>query len=409
MNLDLIHLALLAALFLIPKVLQRYRIPGAITCFVLGVGTAFFGLLEEMSAVNLLATFGIVSLFLLAGMEVEWGALRKEATVVGTHVAVRALAMAVTAWVLAVGLDLDVRAALLVSLGLLTPSTGFILSSLRSFGLSPDEEFWVRSKAIASELLALAMLFFLMQSTSPQRLVGASVAMGAALFALPVIFRFFAKRVVPFAHGSEFSFLIVLAMITAELTHMLGAYYLVGAFIVGVAAENFREELPTISSRRMQFAIEAFASVFTPFYFFKAGAHLDLASFGPMSIVYGLAFLILVIPLRLTIVVGQRHLALREAIQASMRIATPLLPTLVFTLVIAETVSEGFGVSPDIVGGLIVYTVVNTALPAILLRRPAPNFESPAITPESDDLGLVGSASGHGELPIETAPPREPT
>ena len=54
----------------------------------------------------------------------------------------------------------------------------------------------------------------------------------------------------------------------------VGVYYLVGAFVVGITAQRFRERLPAIASDQMLHAVEVFASFFVPFYFFSAGLHV---------------------------------------------------------------------------------------------------------------------------------------
>jgi Kef-type K+ transport system membrane component KefB len=69
---ELQYLLVVVGLFLVPRVLQRFRIPSAITCVVLGAVLGMgFGLFHHDSVVPLLATLGIVALFLLAGLEVD--------------------------------------------------------------------------------------------------------------------------------------------------------------------------------------------------------------------------------------------------------------------------------------------------------------------------------------------------
>jgi hypothetical protein len=52
-----------------------------------------------------------------------------------------------------------------------------------------------------------------------------------------------------------------------------------------------------------------------------------------------------------------------------------MVPTLVFTLVLAEILRTRYGADEALVGGLIVYTIINTTVPAFLLRAPPPTFE----------------------------------
>ena len=68
------YLLVVVGLFIIPRALQRLRIPSAVTCVaigaVLGMG---FHLFHGDAAIPLLATLGIVALFLFAG---RWWANR---------------------------------------------------------------------------------------------------------------------------------------------------------------------------------------------------------------------------------------------------------------------------------------------------------------------------------------------
>ena len=50
------------------------------------------------------------------------------------------------------------------------------------------------------------------------------------------------RWVLPQAPGSEFSFLIVVGVIAAYATKLLGVYYLVGAFIAGFIARQLEQQ-----------------------------------------------------------------------------------------------------------------------------------------------------------------------
>jgi Kef-type K+ transport system membrane component KefB len=370
---ELGYVLLLFVLFVLPRFLQRYRLPQAITSVGLG---AFFGLFLHLyhgdSTVGLLATLGIVSLFLFAGLEVDFAVLRREARVLIQHLAVGVAALFVGAYLVQRLFELNFRPSLLVSLALLTPSTGFILDSLHRFGLNERERFWVKSKAIATELVAFGALFFTLQSESTTRL-GVSTGVLLLLVALlPVVFRWFARVVVPYAPKSEFAFLLMVATLAAMVTRRLGVYYLVGAFVVGLVAQSFRKRLPAMASDQMLHAMEVFASVFVPFYFFNAGLHLSRDDFSLEALEIGFGFLALVTPLRIGLVAAHRRLALREAWTPGVRIGLAMVPTLVFGLVIAEILRDEFGLSPHLFGGLIVYTLGNTLLPGLLLKEEGP-------------------------------------
>jgi Kef-type K+ transport system membrane component KefB len=226
--------------------------------------------------VKLLATFGIVSMFLFAGLEVDFTELRAGRKVLLQHVGAQLLVLGLGAAVIALVLGLEIRAALLFALALFTPSTGFILDSLGTFGLSTEERFWVKSKAISSELVALAVLFLTVQSTDAAGLALSAMALAAMVAILPPIFRVFARFIVPYAPKSEFTFLVIVALLCAFVTRELGVYYLVGALRGGPDRGSPAEgPLPALSSEKLLGGVELFAAFFIPFYFLKAGLHLE--------------------------------------------------------------------------------------------------------------------------------------
>jgi len=377
---EVTYVGLLFGLFVVPKLLERYRIPSAITGLALGAATSIgLGLFGHDATVSLFSALGITALFLFAGMEVEVAELRSAARVLIEHLAVRVGALALGTWVAWRWLGLEVRAAALLSLALLTPSTGFILESLRTLDLSDQAKFWVRSKAVATELLALAVMFLTLQSSDGRQLGISGAALVGMVLLLPVAFRVFAAVVVPHAPRSEFAFLIIVATVCALLTRRLGVYYLVGAFVVGMVARGFRQRLPALSSEKMLHAVEAFASVFVPFYFFHAGLEIRRGDLSLEALWWTLGFVGVVIPFRLALVSLHRRWRLGETWREGLRVSIPMLPTLVFTLVIAQVLREQFSVPAPVFGGLLGYALVNTLIPSLTMRTPPPEFEAPQL------------------------------
>ncbi len=375
---ELYYIVLLFALFVVPRVLQRCRLPAAVTSVMLGaVAGMAIGLFNGDATIQMLATLGIVSLFLFAGLEVDFAELRQHKTVLAQHLGLGLIMLFALAYLIHIALGLEARPAALAALALLTPSTGFILDSLPALGVTDRERFWVKSKAIATEIVALAVLFFALQSTTAASLTVSTLVLIALIAVLPLVFRAFAALVVPFAPKSEFAFLLMVAVIAAYFTRKLGVYYLVGAFIVGLTAQRFRERLPAMASERMLHAVEVFASFFVPFYFFSAGLRLRTEDFGPGSLLAGAGFLAIMVPLRVAVVAGHRRFALSEPFKAGMRVGASMLPTLVFTLVIAEILRDRFAVPHYVFGGLIVYALGTTLIPGFVLRLPVQEIEEP--------------------------------
>jgi Kef-type K+ transport system membrane component KefB len=371
---QLVFIALLFALFLLPKLLQRYRIPGAITSLLMGAGASALGWFPHDPTLNLLSTLGIVALFLFAGLDIDVGELRANVKPLLLHALIWTALATIVATLAGVMLGVSLRVASLLSLALVTPSTGFILSSLKSFGLSDSEQKTVRTYAVGSELIALAALFFVLQSTSLQHLALAIIAMAGVIVIIPLAFRLFAASVAPYAPKSEFAFLLMVAVVCAYATRLLGVYYLVGAFLVGVAAQRFRASHPAMSSERMVDALESFGSVFIPFYFFHAGTEIVGDHLTAKSLLIGLALVAVLVPLRIAVISLHRRLALGESFPVSRRVGSAMVPTLVFTLVIAGILTDRFGLSAEIAGALVLYTILNTTLPAFVLHSPPADF-----------------------------------
>jgi Kef-type K+ transport system membrane component KefB len=380
---ELWYVVLVFALFVLPQALTRLRLPTAISSLALGAAAGLgFGLFEHDHTIWLLSVFGIVSLFLFAGLEVDLAELRERAPEVLQHLGVRVLTLAATALAASWLFPLDTRAAVIVALALLTPSTGFILSSLPEFGLSPEESRLVKMKAIAGELLALGALFVCTQSESGERLLMSGLAMSGLVVVMPVALWVFARFIMPRAPRSEFAFLLVLAVGCASATRMLGAYFLLGAFLAGMIAQRTRAYVPELVSPRIIDAIELFASFFIPFYFFHAGLELRAADFSLRALALAGALLAVVLPLRLAAIVAHRRVAFGQDLRSATRVAIALQPTLVFTLVLAGILRDQFQAPPELVGALLIYTLANTCIPGFVLARAARiDFTAPEAAP----------------------------
>lgn len=200
-----------------------------------------------------------------------------------SHMLIRTLVLAGNAWIGMTYFDFSWQVAGLVALALLTPSTGFILDSLQSLGLDEQEQFWVTSKAIVGELLALLLLFLILKSDSYVELAMSSGVLLATAVGLPLVLIFLGRIVIPHAPGSEFSLLVMVGLISAYLTKQIGVYYLVGAFL----------QWPESSRSPLQW----------------------------QSLALGLSMTAAVLPLRVGIVTLQRVIVHRDSASSSFRVA----------------------------------------------------------------------------------------
>lgn len=367
---QVLYLAIVFILLVFPRALQKYRIPAPLTCFALGMATIFaVADYSHDTTLSFLAALGISSLFLFAGLEVNMQELRKGVWPLLNHLFVRCLTISGFTWVGIYYFDLSIQVSGLVALALLTPSTGFILESLSRLELTENEEFWVKSKSIAGELLALLLLFMFLKSGSYNDLGSSAAVLIAIAFGLPLLFMFLGRIVIPFAPGSEFSLLIMVGLIAAYLTKQIGVYYLVGAFFTGLAARQLQEKMPTLASDENLRAVQLFASFFVPFYFFYSGMKVPNGALQLESLWIGLAMTAALLPFRIGTVAMQRIFVNKDTVKSSFDVAIALTPTLIFTLVIASILREDFGISDTLFGGLLVYAAITTILPSFTLKK----------------------------------------
>ncbi len=403
---EILVLALICGLLVVPRALQRFRIPAPLTCFAFGIGAGVLaGEFRHDTTLTLLATLGISSLFLFAGLEIDFPGLWRGRGMLLGHLLVRLAVIAGAVWLGMTWLALTWQVATLFVLAVLTPSTGFILDSLESLGLEEKERFWVTNKAVAGELVALAILFGVLQSESAERLAMASGSLALLVAALPLAYLLLGRLVIAHAPGSEFSLLVMVGLVAAYVTKSLGAYYLVGAFLAGLAATMLSRRMPALASHDNQHAVKVFASFFIPFYFFASGMKVPAEALSLKALGVGLALSAAILPGRVAALYLQRRVLMHEPAEASRRVALALTPTLIFTLVLASILRERYGMHDALFGGLLLYAAISTALPSFLLKRGA---EFGAINGEAREGGdgVPGkAAAAQGDAPAAAAPP----
>ncbi|MBK8245970.1 MAG: hypothetical protein IPK85_00990 [Gemmatimonadetes bacterium] len=72
----------------------------------------------------------------------------------------------------------------------------------------------------------------------------------------------------------------------------------------------------------MLHAVEVFASFFVPFYFFKAGLHLERSDLAWTTFAVGAGLLVVAVPLRVVTTALLRRMALREQWRDAVRVST---------------------------------------------------------------------------------------
>jgi Kef-type K+ transport system membrane component KefB len=364
----LIYLAVIFGLLVVPRALQRFRLPAPLTCFVFGIAVAYLSKsLAENKVFAVVAIFGIASLFLFAGMDVDLVEIRRQLPRLSGHLGIRGLLLIAMAWFAIDYLHMSWQPALLLALALFTPSTGFILDTLPESGLETDEQNEVAISAIAGEITALFVLFVVSQANSISTLAISSAALVLLIILTPIFFLALGRYVVPYARGSEFSLLIMVGIICAVISKNLGVHVLVGAFVAGLVAGLLKKRMATLASDENIHAVRLFASFFVPFYFFHEGLEVPAGALVLKALFYGVAFSAVLIPIRVAKCWAECHYFSGRTSKSGIRVAIALTPTLIFTLVIAGILHETFHIDDSLYGGLLVYAAISTILPSFVL------------------------------------------
>lgn len=374
-------LGLIALLFFLPKVLVRIGLPAPVTEIVLGVGLGPLGLavVAPSELIAGLAGIGISALFLFAGIEVEVHELAERRSVILQHLIIQCLLYGLAAWAaLRTGVNLPV--AILVAAAVMSPSAGFIIPALDALGLPGPLASWIKQKAIGSELLAIAAVLVFANSASPRTLWFGLGGLAAMLVILPILFFLYHRTILKWAPRTEFSFVMVIALFAAYLTHHLGAHYLVGAFVVGLAARRYldwcsRRNVAVASVRTAVGAFRFFSAFFVPFFFFQVGLMLPEGALGAQALGIAAMLVLLAVPVRVLSVLLHRRVGLGETWREAFNASVLLAPTTVFSLAVAEVLRDRFAISAALFGGLVIYGAVTSFAPLLTRQARSTEFE----------------------------------
>lgn len=370
MSLELQYLLLFTIVLVLPKMLLRFGVPAGISAFILGIITInLLGWFKDDQVVMVFSRLGITSLFLFAGLEINLQEIKKETFSLCLYLLQSVIVIVAVAYLFHFGMQLAFRPAMILALGIMTPSTGFILNSLKSYNLTEEENKWIRLKAISNEIVAILLLFFVLQSSSWNELLLSNAYLLIMILMLPLIFKLFLKFIAPYAPDSELPFLILIAFLSGIFTMKIGAYYLVGAFIAGLTAGQFKTLISSMGEHNIIPGLTTFFGFFIPFYFFSSGLSIARDFLSLEGAFLGALFIIIFIPIRYFSTFLSIRFFVKNFWGDRRSITLSLIPTLIFGLVIVSILRDRFQVDPVLLSGLVVYTIATSITPALLFRK----------------------------------------
>ncbi len=364
---ELKYLAIFSAVLILPHILLKLKIPSGISALLLGIS---FVIIDPAIKTDQLFVFlsqlGITSLFVFSGLEVDFKEFAEHKNYFLKYLTKTVLLLAIITVALYDFLNLDPQASFLLALGIFTPSAGFIINSLHSYKIGTDMEYWVKSKAISKEVIAIIFMFFAMQSGDLKKMVISTCFFIILFLILPKVFKIFFKYISPLTPNLEVPFLVSLSLIAGVLSKAMGAYYLVGAFAVGLIGASFKKDIFKEDEEVVFKSLSSFFTVFLPFYFFMAGTKLSFSGFDKEAITLGLLFVLIFVPIRMMATNTSLRIMLSHVKTHPYSISLSLMPTLIFGLVIAGVLKERSLAQEYIVYGLIFYTLITSLLPTVV-------------------------------------------
>ncbi len=365
-----VFILLLGVLFLIPKLVKKLDVPEQITEIFLGLllGQFFLGVISEQPIVEVMGTIGIITLFFVAGFEVNVRSImRKKKTLLENGMLHVFLITAIAGIILLTGKNMTT--SFMIGIALVTPSAGFILSAVRSLQLHSYVVEWIETKVISAEILSLLLLLVITNLTQPTKLLIVITGFIVICFLLPSILEFFFLHVLGKTNmQADTFFIFVIAVSLAFATHIIGVHYIIGAFIVGLIirwANESKHNKTSLNEERVLTTFSSFTTIFVPFYFFSVGLMITRDMISWKNIFLAIALFGVVITIKIFSSFIHRRLTLRESFKASTMVALLTAPTLLFTFVTAEILYTAKSISESIYGILIIYGLLTAGIPLI--------------------------------------------
>jgi len=271
----------------IPALFSRIMVPGLVFELLGGVllGPQGFGVIGTGPVITFLADFGLATLFLMAGFEVDPAALRG-----------KPLALATTGWLIsamiagvlmlglyAVGI---IQSPILTALALCTTTIGALLPMLRDMGqLGPPFGPAILAAGAVGEsapIAALALVAAGQAGIGVQAFFLVGFAIAAALSVMYAgrlstgRFASIVERTIGTSGQLPLRLMLMLAIALVMASEGLGIDGVLGAFLAGsIARASLPHHLREALANRLEGVGYGFA---VPLFFISAGAHLDLVA-----------------------------------------------------------------------------------------------------------------------------------
>lgn len=277
-------LLILIIILLAPILLNKIRVPQLLGLIIAGaiVGPFGFNLMERDSGIILSGTVGLLYIMFLAGLEIDLGDFKKNATksiVFGLYTFVIPMVLGTLAGLYVLNFSL-LTSVLLASM--FASHTLIAYPMISKLGLAKNRAVNVTvGGTMITDTLALLVLAVIVGMTQGEvnaafwiRLSVSILIFGAiVLLVFPLIGRWFFKRFDD--NVSQYIFVLAMVFLGAVLAELAGIEPIIGAFLAGLALNRLIPHTSPLMNR-IEFVGNA---IFIPFFLIGVGMLIDYRAF----------------------------------------------------------------------------------------------------------------------------------
>ena len=374
-------LLMASILFIVPKLLERIQIPAQTTEIFLGVILGIFlpGIFFENELFTTLGTIGIICFFIYSGIEADLHFIKLNRRLVAESLLIRLFLISVIFFITSSYLGFDLKKSGLIALALITPSAGFILSSIDSFKLASETKKFIQAKVVAAEMVCVMLLVFFFYAEEPLKAMLITFAVLLWTAVLPYFVIFIYEHFFEDIINVEFPLVFFIGLISAFFTEFLGLHFLLGAFIAGIFIENFLHNLHQdmrIKDGERKSITDTFrfiSYIFLPFYFFRIGLKIKPELLNLRLIMIALGIFVAISAVNIAIHYLHRQLRFDKKNRYNLQAAILMLPTLMFTIIIADILLANGIIVIETFSILLYYAIFSSFLPiaAKMINKPS--------------------------------------
>lgn len=295
---------ILTSIFIVPQLLKRFNIPTITATMLAGLLIGPFGLnlLQTSPTLDTFASFGVIFLMFLAGMEVDNETLRDEFKKSLVLSFFSMLIPSIGGFLIGQYFGLDMIGSLLYAVIFSSHSVGIVYALMDELNLIKSRfGTTVISASVVIDLISLIIISILIKINGTglnSEIIPFVVLVIAYIVALLLIIPLLSKLILNGLqkfHVQKIHFILMIILISVLVGEHIGIHPIIGAFITGIAVseELTKEEHDKILNENLN-AIGY--SIFIPLFFLNLGMSTDI------SVIFNLKNLGLILATLVTII-----------------------------------------------------------------------------------------------------------